>query len=85
MHTMIPANDGAFGVAPGDQSLSMSGHDEERVVDAHPQPDQEHQLGGELRHLEEMAERADDADGRSEREESRNDREEGGVDRSEDE
>ena len=78
-------DDGGLRVAPGHEPLAVPGHDEEGVVDADAQPDEEHQLGGDRRHPDGVAEHADHADGGAQREQGRDDREDGGEDRAEDE
>ena len=97
MHTMIPAkrtarprgvdrvDDGGLTSPPGNQTLSVSGHDEEGVVDADAQADEEHQLGRELGHLDDVAQHADQADGGAQGEEGGDDGEDGGEERAEDE
>ena len=96
MHTMIPANRTARPEVftalmmedstsrPGHEALAVPRHDEEGVVDADTEPDQEHQLGGDGGHAEAVTEDADDTDGGAEGEEGRDDRQEGGEDRPED-
>ena len=57
-------DDGRFGVPAGEQPLAVPGDDEQGVVDADPEADQQHELGRELRHLQHVAQHPDDADGR---------------------
>ena len=71
-------------VAPGDQALAVAGHDEQGVVDAHPQADQQDQLRRELGHLEDVAEQADHADGGPQRGQGRHQGQDHGEDRAED-
>ena len=87
MQTTMPANRTArpdvssdvttrgFGVAAGEQTLPVPRHDEQGVVDAHAQADQQDQLGGEDRHLEDVAQQPDDRDGRAERDQGGQQRE----------
>ncbi len=44
------------------QPLSVTGHDEQRVVHADTKADQQHELGGEHRHLHDVADQTDDLD-----------------------
>ena len=97
MQTMMPANRTArpevltaltidvSAISSGDQALSMSGHDEQGVVDAHAQADQEHQRGRELRHLHDVAEQPDQAHGGAERGQGRDEGQGHGEERPEDE
>ena len=97
MQTMIPANStarpevltaltiGRLDVVAGHEALAVPGHDEQRVVDAHAEADQQDQLGREHRHLEDVAEQADHADGRAERRQRRQQGQGHGEDRAEDE
>ena len=78
-------DDGGLDVAAGDEALPVAGHDEQGVVDADPQTDEQDQLGRELWHAEDVAEQADDADGGAQREEGREIGQDGGEDRPEDE
>jgi hypothetical protein len=59
-------DDGGLAVMAGDQALAVTGHDEQRIVDAHAEADEKHELGGELGHADDVAEQADDADRRPE-------------------
>ena len=78
-------DDGGLDVAAGHEALAMPGHDEEGVVDADPQSDEQHELGRDRRHPEDVAQHADDADGRAQGEQRGEDREDGGEERAEDE
>ena len=51
----------------GHQALSMSRHDEQRVVDPDAESDQQRELRRELRHLHYVAEQNDEACGDAER------------------
>ena len=61
-------DDGVLRVPPGDEALAVPRHDEEGIVHADAEPDQEHQFGRDRGHPDDMAEHADDADGGSQRE-----------------
>ena len=61
----------------------MPGHDEEGVVDTYSEADQQDQLGRELRHLEHVAEHADQPDGCAQGGQGRQEGEGHGEDRAE--
>ena len=67
-----------------DETLPVAGDDEQGVVHAHAEPDQQHQLRRELRHLQEVGEHPDDRHGGAEGGEGRHQGERHGEDRAED-
>jgi hypothetical protein len=86
MHTTIPANStarpdvssdvtrGALDVPPRQQSLPVSGDDEQRVVHTDAQSHQQHQLVGEVGHAQQVAEQSDQPHGGPERHDGRQER-----------
>ena len=61
-------------VAPRPEALTVTRDDEQGVVDADPEADQQHELGGEFRHLHHVADQPDHRDRRAERDQSRRER-----------
>ena len=79
MQTVIPANSTArpdvssvdhrrLRAEAAQQALPVAGDDEQRVVDADAEPDQQRQLRAERRHVDHVREQADDRDAGAERE-----------------
>ena len=67
-------------IAPFGHSLAVAGHDEERIVDAHPEADHGHDLGGERRSGDHMREQIEDGEGHGNPEEGGDDRQPHGHD-----
>ena len=61
-------DDRVLGVAPRMQPLAVAGDDEQRVVDADAEADQQRQLGAERRHRDHVREQPDHRDAGAERE-----------------
>ena len=58
---------GFLAAQPSQQALPIPGDDEQRVVDADPEPDQQRQLVAERRHLDHVGQQADHGDAGPER------------------
>ena len=56
------AHDAALGVEPGVEVLAVAGDDEQRVVDADTDADHRHRGGGEVGHVDEVADDEDQRD-----------------------